>query len=76
MDGIHFNWSIDLGSMLTVLSIIGGGIYTIIRFNLDLSAVKEELKRFSGYGEQIARHDERLTSLEDRQNDRIRRERR
>lgn len=76
---MHIDWTITIDGMITGGVILLGGITTFILMRRDVTDVKQYISEIRDFlvviPTTLARHDERIKSLEHRQEERLRRER-
>lgn len=76
---MHIDWTITIDGMITGGVILLGGVTTFVLMRRDVSDVKDYIREIRDQLEIIpttlARHDERIKSLEIRQQERLYRER-
>lgn len=77
---MHIDWTITIDGIITIGMVFFGGITTLILMRQDISEIKSDIANLHEAMEEIpttlARHDERIKTIEYRQNERVVREKR
>lgn len=59
-----FDMTVSIGTMLQLIGTVAAGVFIAARLDLQVSGIKEDLKKLADLPLLIARHDERIKHLE------------